>query len=383
MFVDLEKLKKSIANGTKYLRNYRKHYISQHKTYDTYDGGVSMFLLFFQNYYGVDFNFNGSDYKDTRLTKITYKLSQKHKNSWYQTSEDEDIFSTDFLQEIYFQNKLRYKSLEYQSQLEKYLKSGYFNKMSHLMPILDIFSQNQIKSVNVGLAIYGLIERGYKIRPEFKKEVVQQLIAIFENKREYDPQYLDLIKVYSLYIIYLLKEDKLIDIKDINSFIECLIKHQASNGQWIHSSNFDQVRERDNTIMSMFALGILLEYYQSIKKLGHNYQKNKTLNNKQIEKLYMDSTPLWSSYLDMALEKAGNLVINLSGGNVSHQIENYQNYYQDPWKDEYKKYNPNASFFEDSRCMGSLIELIIYLIIIILTAYFVYSLLKNKKKTIY
>lgn len=401
MFLEPEKLKKSIANATKYLRNYRKHYISQNRSYNTYDGGVSMLLLFFQNHYHLDFKFRGSDYKDIKLTKITQKLSKKHNISWYQTREDEDIFSTEFLQEIYFQDKLRYKSLEYQTQLEKYLKSGYFNKMSHLMPILDIFSQNQIKTVNVALGLYGLIDRGYKIRPEFKKEVTDQLIAIFENQREYDPQYLDLIKVYSLYLLYLLKEDSRINIKDLNSFMGCLIKHQASNGQWIHSTNFDQVRERDNTIMTVFALGILLEYYQSIQQLGDNYQRNKRLsknksnnkeNNKEnnITNTSNDEPSFWTSYLDKALDQAGKLVINLAGGKVSHSIEKesrenmiegYQNYYPDPW--DKITYDPQASYFEDSRCMGNLIELLIYLILIIFTGYFVYAFLRNKKRNFY
>lgn len=373
---ELDQIKKTIAKGTKYLRLYREHYLSQYKTYNTYDGGVSMFLLFFQNHYDLDFKFKE---KDFQLTKITQKMHSRHKAAWFQTSEDEDIFGTPFLEDIYFQKKLRYKGSEYQIQLEKYLKSGYLNKISHMMPILDIFSQNQIKYINVALAIYGLEDRGYKISKEFRNETAKGLVAIFENQKEYDEQYLDLVKIFALYLLYLLKEDQLIDIKAINHFLKCLSKHQASNGQWIHSSNFDQVRERDNTIMSTFALGIFLEYYRSIEKTTYNFQRNKKLNLKPSKKITNDT---WGSYLDTTLDKAGKLIVNLSGGNVTQEFQSEEGFanpsYPDPWKNQYRTYDPNKSWFDDVRCIPTLLTLLVYILLMVFGGYITYKFVKSK-----
>ena len=132
----------------------------------------------------------------------------------------------------------------------------------------------------------------------------------------------------------------------------------------------------------------MIKFSKFCSKNKSNNKENNKENN--ITNTSNDEPSFWTSYLDKALDQAGKLVINLAGGEVSHSIEKesqenmiegYQNYYPDPW--DKITYDPKASYFEDSRCMGNLIELLIYLILIIFTGYFVYAFLRNKKRNFY
>jgi hypothetical protein len=139
------------------------------------------------------------------------------------------------------------------------------------MPILDIFSQRQIRYLNVGLALFGLMEKNYMKTKEnrmfkhLKKRISRELADMFNNKSNYDPLYLDTTKAYALFLLHLLEEDKRIDQDDYHKFVISLLKTQNSMGHWIHTDTYDSVNEINNTILTIFAVINLLNYYSIIK----------------------------------------------------------------------------------------------------------------------
>lgn len=284
-----KKIKKSISKAVKYLRKYRLRLMEIERKDKVDDGGVSIIMSYLQGRFGIDFGFKENC---RNLYKCARKYRINHPKSLFDNNvidQDEDLFSTNFLQDIYFQKTNQYPLDVYLDKLERYLMTGdgYF---SQLLPIMDIFSQKKVRTLNVALALFGLQEK----RPDktsdnhrfntMKKNVIDELVKIFDNDAGYDPYYLDTVKAYSLVLMIFFDKSKLIKGKDHTKFINCLIKNQASNGQWYHADNYDSVSEINNLIITVLALTVLLDYYENKAEFIEQKKENKKENPKQENK---------------------------------------------------------------------------------------------------
>jgi hypothetical protein len=273
-----KKITKGISKGVKYLLSYKLRIIEEETKNQTYDGGASILLNFIQGRYGIDM---GNEKNCDNLVKCAQEYMIDHKKPLFSVynKQQNDLFDTNFLRDIYLQKNNQFPLNVYIQKMEKYLQTG-DGFISQIMPILDIFSQRQIRYLNVGLALFGLMEKNYqkvtqnKLFNHLKKRVSRELADIFNNKSNYDPLYLDTTKAYALFLLHLLEEDKRIDDEDYHKFIICLLKTQNSMGQWIHTDTYDSVNEVNNTILTIFAVVNLLNYYNIIKDKDKETEKD-------------------------------------------------------------------------------------------------------------
>jgi hypothetical protein len=273
-----KKITKAISKGVKYLLSYRIRIMEEDAKKPTYDGGATILLNFIQGRYGIDL---GNEKTCDNLVKCAQDYMIDHKKPMFSTYNEQqnDLFDTNFLRDIYLQKTIQHPLNIYIQKMEKYLQSG-DGFISQILPILDIFSQRQIRYLNVGLALFGLMEKNYqkttqdKMFKHLKKRVSRELADMFNNKSNYDPLYLDTTKAYSLFLLHLLEEGKRIDLEDYHKFVISLLKTQNSMGHWIHTDTYDSVNEVNNTILTVFAVINLLNYYNIIKDTETEKQDN-------------------------------------------------------------------------------------------------------------
>jgi hypothetical protein len=278
-----KKIKKAISRGIKYLLNYRLRIIDEEKNKNVYDGGASILLSYLQGRYGIELGFEENC---NNLVKCASNYMIEHPRPLFGYDyQENDLFNTNFLKDIYVQQYNQFPISQYIEKMEKYLQSG-DGYISQLMPILDIFSQRQTRYLNVGLGLFGLMEKNYdkttshKGFKHLKKRVCKELLDIFHNKSNYDPIYLDTTKSYALFLLHLLGEDDKLDEDDELRFLGCLIKTQNGLGHWIHTDTFDNVNEINNTILTIFSVVNLLYYYNKLTDMNPNSNPNNNINNK-------------------------------------------------------------------------------------------------------
>ena len=264
-----KKIKKTMTKAVKYLLNYqlRLGEVEKDKQKQIYDGGVSIMINYIQGRYGFEL---GSEKNCDNLIRCAQDYTLTHPIPLFGYAKpSNDLFDTNFLRNIFLQKNNQYSLHQYIEKMEKYIQTGN-GLINNILPILDIFSQRQIRYVNVGLGLFGLMEQDYskatqnKEFKHLKKRVCRELADIFHNKSNYDPLYLDTIKAYSLFLLHLLEEEDRIEEQDYRAFVICLMKTQNSTGNWIHSDNNDSVNEINNTMLTIFALINLLNYYKRI-----------------------------------------------------------------------------------------------------------------------
>jgi len=330
-----KKIKKGISKGVKYLREYRLKIIQEEKKKGSvYDGGATILLSYLQGKYGIEFEFEKNC---SNLVKCAqYYSINHHRPIFSYTQQNTDLFETNFLRDIYLQKYNKYPLKNIIQKMEQYIQSGN-GIINQIMPILGITSQRQVRYLNVGLGLFGLIEKNPekvlkdKYFLHLKKRICRELADIFNNKNNYDPLYLDMVKAYSLFLLYLLNEEKRIDQDSHRNFIICLLKTQNSMGQWIHTDNYDSVNEVNNTILTTFAVINLLNYYE-------------TTNNQKDEKDEKDENNILYNN-----NKKEDMVEGFAGGFLTP--------------------NNMDKLFENKVCFGSMIEIIILLSMIAITAY--------------
>jgi hypothetical protein len=353
MNTDIEKkIKKGISRGIKYLQQYRLKVVEyEHKKKSVYDGGATILLSFMQGKYGIDFGFEKNC---DNLVKCAQNYAIDHHKPIFSYAEaTTDLFETNFLRDIYLQKYNKYPLKNIIQKMEQYIQSGN-GIINQLMPILGITSQRQVRYLNVGLGLYGLLERNpekvenNRLFVHLKKRVCRELADIFNNKDNYDPLYLDMVKAYALFLLNLLGEEKRIDDDAHKHFIVCLLKSQNSMGQWIHTDNYDTVNEINNTILTIFAVSDLLiflekhnlENQKELNDQTESKELNKNINNNKIEKNKMDN------------------VEGFAGGFLTP--DNMDN------------------LFSDKACMGSVIEIIIFFSLIALAVFIMLRIYRSR-----
>jgi hypothetical protein len=337
-----KKIKKGISKGVKYLREYRLKMIEeQRKQGVKYDGGVTVLLSFIEGKYGIPLGFKK---KYNTLVKCGQAYSiLAPKPVFIYGKQENDLFETNFLRDIFLQKSNQYTLQNYIGKMEKYLQGG-DGLISQLIPILDIFSQRHIRYLNVGLGLYGLMEKkrektlANKGFLHLKKRVATELVNIFLNKSNYDDLYLDTSKSYSLLLLHLLEEDSRIEETDHQSFINCMLKNQSSLGNWIHTDAFDKTNEINNMILTIFCVINLLYYYK------------KTVSEKE-EKIVIDSKDMIQSNS----HQIEGFVSGLGGGGMLTQ-------------------NNLDNIFSTKGCMGSTIEIILLILALIVAGFIMYKI---------
>ena len=336
-----KKIKKGISKGVKYLREYRLKMIEeQRKQGIKYDGGVTILLAFIEGKYGIPLGFKK---KYNTIVKCGQEYSIiAPKPVFVYGDQENDLFETNFLRDIFLQKSNQYTLQNYISKMEKYLQGG-DGLISQLIPILDIFSQRHVRYLNVGLGLYGLMEKkrekviSDKSFLHLKKRVASELVNIFLNKSNYDDLYLDTSKAYSLLLLHLLEEDSRIEETDHEKFINCMLKNQSSLGNWIHTDAFDKTNEINNMILTIFCVINLLHYYKKI-------------TSEKEENIKQDMIQSHSNY-----HQIEGFVSGIGGGGMLTQ-------------------NNLDSMFKVKGCMGSTIEVILLILALIVAGFIMFKI---------
>ncbi len=344
---DIEKkIKKGISRGVKYLREYRLKMIEEQKKQGVkYDGGVTILLSYLEGKYGIELGFKK---KCNNLVKCGQEYSIiAPKPVFIYGEQQNDLFETNFLRDIFLQKSNQYTLPNYINKMEKYLQGG-DGLISQLIPILDIFSQRHVRYLNVGLGLFGLIEK----RPDktlanksflhLKKRVSSELVNIFLNKSNYDDLYLDTSKAYSLLLLHLLDEDSRIEDTDHEKFINCMLKNQSSLGNWIHTDAFDKTNEVNNMILTIFCVINLLHYYKKITS-------DKEVKEEDIKEGF--------EMIQSHSHQIEGFVSGLGGGGMLTQTN-------------------LDSIFSTKGCMGSIIELILLIVALLISGYIMFRIYK-------
>jgi hypothetical protein len=339
-----KKIKKCISRGVKYLREYRLKMIEEQKKQGIkYDGGVTILLSYLEGKYGIELGFKK---KCNNLVKCGQEYSIVAPKSVFIYGEQEnDLFETNFLRDIFLQKSNQYTLNNYINKMEKYLQGG-DGLISQLIPILDIFSQRHVRYLNVGLGLFGLMEKrrdktiADKSFLHLKKRVSTELVNIFINKSNYDDLYLDTTKAYSLFLLHLLEEDSRIEETDHEKFINCMLKNQSSLGNWIHTDTFDKTNEVNNMILTIFCVINLLHYYTKVK------------SNKEVEKEKQQTEMIQSQSHHIE-----GFVSGLGGGGMFKQ-------------------ETLDSIFSQKGCMGSVIEVMLLILALLISGYIMFRIYK-------
>jgi hypothetical protein len=339
---EARKIRKAISKGVKSLRQYRLKLIEEeYKKGTGYDGGVSILLSYLHGRFAIDFGFEqncGNLIKCAQEYRITHPKPIFNGHS----KQQNDLFETNFLRDIFYNDYNNMPVKNYVEKMEKYIQTGN-GIITNLIPVLDIFSQRQSRYLNVGLGLFGLMEKNRdkafedKSFLHLKKRICRELADIFHNKANYDPLYLDTPKAYALFLLFLLEEEDRIEEEEYEKFIFCAIRNQNSLGNWTHTSTFDIVNEVNNMILTIFCVVNLLNYYQhkfseidDIDENDNNNQNNNQNNNEN------------------------NIIEGFAGGFLTQQ-------------------NFDQLFFKNKACFSSMVEIILLLIIIAIAgAYMVY-----------
>lgn len=341
-----KKIKKTIIRGVKYLRKYRLEIIDQEAKEKFDDKGISIMLAYFQGRYGVELGYEEDCHN---LYKCTQKYLKTHpRNIFNFKREKNHLFSTDFLEDIYFQKHNKFPTQKYIEYLEKYLNKGnsFMSHLSNLMPVLDLFSQRKVKYLNVALALFGLAEKkplkvlknhSYQ---KLKKKVVYELIKIFNNETDHDPYYLDSIRSYALLLIAFLGDLDKVEKSDYLRFIKRLIRNQSVSGHWVHADLKDGTDQTSNLLLTIFSLGTLLEYINLDMIRSHSRDDSKSNLKSQKEKS----------------QKGKNQTKDLEEGFMGFGGGGFMT-------------QSNLDNMWDTPCMGSLIELMSLLVIIVIAIY--------------
>jgi hypothetical protein len=268
---DLKDLDDSIQKGKQFLAQTYKSLLQLKDNIYDYDGGVTILMALMKSKYNVDI---GLKFKDCHNLSLCAKEAYKSTTSYKFNITDEDIFGTSFLKKLYLEgNNVNNELL---NELTTYLDTYQRFQMEGLVSFFNIQNQTYYRFINVGLAIAYMEQnnltnmQGYKL---LKEKVVNGLLGVFHNEKQLEGQYLDPMKAMSLWILFML--EKVDNKKEIDSYIRCVIKEQASNGQWINSDVFDGNNLVNDLILTSISIMNLVAY----KQMRYNNNNN---NNNQI-----------------------------------------------------------------------------------------------------
>jgi len=281
---DLKDLDDSIQKGKQFLiQTYKSLLQLKNNIYD-YDGGVTILMALMKSKFNIDI---GLKFKDCHNLPLCAKEAYKSDTIFKFNLTDEDIFGTPFLKDLYLKGKDMDTGLLIK-ELNKYLNTYQRFQMGGLVSFFNIQNQTYYRFINVGLAIVAMEKHNldnvnkYKL---LKQRVTKGLFGVFNNERQLDGQYLDPMKAMSLWILFMLNQVE--NKKHIDSYIRCIIKEQASNGQWINSDVFDGNNLVNDLILTSISVMNLVSYKQlKYNNFNDNQTKQVTNNENEINIYY-------------------------------------------------------------------------------------------------
>jgi hypothetical protein len=373
-----QKIKKSIARGIKYLRKYRLKVIEQEeKKGNVYDGGASILLSYLQCQYAIDFSF---DITCGNLVKCAQEYSvSHHKPIFNYDIQHTDLFETNFLRDIYIQKYTKYTIKGIIQKMEQYLQSG-GGIINQIMPLLGLTDQREMRYTNVGLGLVGLMQKNpekilnNKYFIHLKKRVSRELADIVNNNNSSDNLHLNvsITKSYSLFLLNLLDESKRIDDDTHQKFIISLLKSQNSSGEWIYSDITDTINEINNAIITIFSVVNLLNYYNKTfnsdleninydNKYDDKEKENEIENFEEEENNKLKKNKEKKDNNDNKEEKEGMIEgFSYAGGVLTPN-------------------NIDKMLKDDKRCIGSIVEVTMLLLLVAGSVYLLLNLYKNHR----
>jgi hypothetical protein len=274
----LSDLDKAIENGVKFLNERYQTLLDSKNNINDYDGGVTILLALLQQQHNIDMGLT-VDCSDlpTCASLIYRSVRDRYKFSL----TDEDIFGTPFLQQLYLTGEPIQNYTSFITGLQTYLDTYQRYDMEGLVSFFNIQNQAYYKYINVGLALVALesnhkstIEQinSYKI---LHNKVINGLWGVFNNVWQLEEQYLDPMKAMSLWILFMM--GRVNHTRKIDNYINCTIKEQATNGQWINSDVFDGNNLVNDLILTSISV-MNLSSYRNLEKSPAK-QNNKNNNN--------------------------------------------------------------------------------------------------------
>jgi hypothetical protein len=256
----LDDISQSINKCKKYLIETYPILNNMKNNQDDYDGGISILMAMLNQLHDVNIGLNIPCDDLPTCAKAYYRGTQDR----YRFSlTDEDIFGTPFLQQLYLTGEPITNQDNFLIGLQQYLDTYQRYEMVGLVSFFNIYNQNYYKFINIGLAIVAL-QKNYNEFTNNPKyillytRIIKGLWSVFRNEAQYEEQYLDPMKAMSLWILYMLNEVNYK--KDVESYIRCTIKEQASNGQWINSDLYDGNNLINDLILSSICLMNLISF---------------------------------------------------------------------------------------------------------------------------
>ena len=264
----LTDLDKAIQNGTKFINEGYQTLLDSKNDIHDYDGGVTILLALLKQQHNIDVGLTINCNNLPGCAQQVYKLV---KNNYKFSLTDEDIFGTPFLKQLYLTGKSIRNYYSFVTGLQNYLDTYQRYDMEGLVSFFNIQNQSYYKYINVGLALVAL-EAGHQSQIDkinkykiLQNKVINGLWGVFNNAWQLEEQYLDPMKAMSLWLLYMLK--KVQHTHKIDSYIRCIIKEQATNGQWINSDVFDGNNIVNDLILTSISLMNLSSYKKMKKKV--------------------------------------------------------------------------------------------------------------------
>jgi hypothetical protein len=277
------------------------------------------------------------------------------------------------LRDIYLQKYTKYTIKDIIQKMEQYLQSGR-GLINQLMPLLGLSEQREIRYLNVGLGLVGLIMKSpekilnNKYFQHLKKRVSRELADIVNNK-DIDPLYISITKSYALFLLKLLNEDNRIDDDTLHKFIASLLKTQNSTGEWIYSDIYDSVNEINNTILTIFTISNLLNYYNRFYN-----PENQEIENQEIENEEFENEDKDEKNIDYNNNTNTNKNMN------KNKMKNKQTVEEGFAGGFLTPDNMDNLFNKNKMCLGNIIEMSALLVVITGTIFAMFYLYKKSIK---
>ena len=263
----LTDLDKAIQNGVKFINEGYQTLLDSKNDIHDYDGGVTILLALLKQNHNIDV---GLTVNCNDLTSCAKQVYKSVKDNYKFSLTDEDIFGTPFLKQLYLTGKSIGNYNSFIIGLQNYLDTYQRYDMEGLVSFFNIQNQSYYKYINVGLALVAL-EKNHQSHIDkinkyliLRNKVINGLWGVFNNAWQLEEQYLDPMKAMSLWILYML--NKVQHTKKIDTYIRCVIKEQATNGQWINSDVFDGNNIVNDLILTSISLMNLSSYKKMEKK---------------------------------------------------------------------------------------------------------------------
>lgn len=266
----LSNIQNAIDSATQFINQYYPKLASMKK--NGYDGGVSVIVALLINKYQLGLkHLIPASAQCHNLVFCAQNMYPDIKNRYYFNVNDHDIFQLPFLETLYLTGSQIEDKYAFIQGLNDYYQNYQHYPNKGIISFFEIFNQNYHKFINLGLAFYALEQDHPEMKnhPETKhpyrtlfQKVISGLWSVFQNEAQLESQYLDPLKAMALWILSMLDQVDETHQFAIESYLDCVVKEQATNGQWINSDLFDGNNLVNDILLTSVCLINLISYQQ-------------------------------------------------------------------------------------------------------------------------